>query len=208
MLSNEQITQVKKQLVQQIDTNFPEDKKEFARQQIVSMNNKQLEEFLKQNNLIATQQTSQNQQSIFRSIVNEQAPSYKIDENKGAIAVLEINPISQGHILIIPKEPVASIEKIPQTVFALAKKIAKKIKTKFKPKDISISSLNALGELIINILPIYKNETINSQRRQANKEELEKLQEHLKKKSQKRTVKKRIKTEKPKEKLWLPKRIP
>ena len=35
-------------------------------------------------------------------IIEEKIPSYKIQENK-AVAVLEINPISEGHTIVIPK---------------------------------------------------------------------------------------------------------
>ena len=129
-------------------------------------------------------------------------------KNKKKVKVRpRINPISKGHALIIPKEHISSSEKIPQSVFSFAKKIAKKIKTRFKPKDVVISSSNLFGHAIINVLPLYKDETINSKRQQANPKELEKLQKILEKKSKPKTVKK-PKTKKVKEKLWLPKRIP
>lgn len=219
MLSEEQTIQIKTQLIQQIDSTFPEDKKQAAKQQVEAMNSEQLEEFLKQNKLIKTQTTQvpqtkqepQIQQSVFRLIVEEKIPSYKIDENKYAIAVLEINPASKAHSIIIPKTPVISIEKIPQPIFSLAKKISKKIKTKLKPKEVSISSANLFGEFIINVLPIYENETLNSQRHKAEEKELQELQEKLRKKTRKKVIRKIIKkTEKKKaeEKLRLPQRIP
>jgi len=219
MLSEEQIKEIKSQLIQQIETNFPEDKKEFAKQQVEAMNSEQLEEFLKQNKLIKTQTTQvpqtqqepQIQQNVFRLIVEEKIPSYKIDENKYAVAVLEINPASNGHSIIIPKNPVTSIEKIPQPIFSLAKKISKKIKTKLKPREVNISSANLFGEFIINVLPIYKNETLNSQRHKAEEKELQELQEKLRKKTKKKVIRKIIKKTKKKkseEKLRLPQRIP
>jgi len=216
MLSEEQIAQIKQQFIQQIDSTFPEDKKQTAKQQIEAMNSEHLEEFLKQNKLIKTQTTQvpqtqqepQIQQSVFRLIVEEKIPSYKIDESKYAVAVLEINPASKGHSIIIPKTPVTSIEKIPQPVFSLAKKISKKIKTKLKPREVNISSANIFGEFIINILPIYKNETLNSQRHKAEEKELQEIQEKLKKTSKKSIVKKVTKKKKPEEKICLPQRIP
>jgi histidine triad (HIT) family protein len=208
MLPEEQIQQIKEQLIQQIDSTFPEDKKEPAKQQIESMNSEQLEEFLKQNKLIKTsQEDSSTHQCIFCSIISGDTQSYPIDENKDSIAVLEINPISKAHTIIIPKQHISSSEKLPQTVFSLAKKIAKKIKTKLKPKDIKISSSNFLGHEIINILPVYENETLDSKRYQEKPEELQKLQKLLEKKQKIKTVK-RPKTKKLKEKLWLPRRIP
>jgi len=207
MLPPEQITQIKKQIIQQIESTFPEDKKKSAIQQIESMNSEQLEEFLKQNNLMKQGETPQTQQCIFCSIVSGQAQSYKIDENKDSIVILEINPISKAHTLIIPKQHISSSEKLPKTIFTLAKKIAKKIKTRFKPKDVEIASSNLFGHEIINVFPIYTNETLESQRSQAKPKELEKLKKQLEKKTKPKVIKE-SKPEKIKEKLWLPKRIP
>lgn len=156
----------------------------------------------------ASPQIGQPEQCIFCSIVEGKLDSYKIDENKDSIAVLEINPISKAHSLIIPKKHISESSKIPQTSFSLAKKIAKKIKTRFKPKDVIISSSSFMGHEIINVLPVYENETLNSPRNQGNVEELKKLKKQLEKKSKPKQVKK-IKTKKIKEQnLWLPKRIP
>ncbi len=208
MLTQEQTQEIKKQIIQQIEKTFPDDKKEFAKQQIISMNSEQLEQFLRQNKLIKEQQTSgdpKTQENIFRSIVNREISSYKIDENKNCIAVLEINPISKGHIIIIPKEPVLSADKLPKQAFSLAKKISKKIKSKLKPKEVLISSANVLGENIINILPVYEHETFSSERYKAEEKELLEIQKKLEKKIRKKIFKKKKETTKI---LRLPKRIP
>jgi hypothetical protein len=104
MLSEQQTTEIKKQILSQIEENFPEDKKLFAKQQIEAMNSEEVEEFLIQNNLIKEGDSLKTPQCIFCSIIQEKVNSYKIDENNNAIAILEINPISKGHTLIIPKE--------------------------------------------------------------------------------------------------------
>jgi len=199
----EQITQIKKQLIEQISSTFPEDKKQSAISQIESMDEKQLEEFLKQNNLVKDS-SSQSQQCIFCSIVSGQAQSHKIDENSDAIAILEINPISKGHSLVIPKK---HSEKVSKKTIQLAEKIKKKINTKFKPKKVELIESNLFGHQIINILPIYTDETINSEKHQAKPEELEKLKKQLEKKIKPEVIKE-SKPEKLKEKFWLPQRIP
>tara|TARA_Y100000034_G_scaffold17454_1_gene19086 strand:- start:4707 stop:5327 length:621 start_codon:yes stop_codon:yes gene_type:complete len=206
MLPKEQIEQIKKQIISQIESNFPEDKKDSAKKQIESMDGKQLEEFLKQNNLVKTGQDS-SQQCIFCSIVFGDTQSYKIDENEKAIAILEINPISKGHVIVIPKDHIPSSDKIPKEAQLLTNEISKKIKTELNPKDITLSSSNLFGHEIINILPIYENENIDSKRYQAKPEELQELQEKLIKKSEQKVI------EEPKEEInekntWLPKRIP
>ena len=110
--------------------------------------------------------------------------------------------------MVIPKEPVLEGKKIPKNISSFAEKVSKKIKANLKPKDVQILGSNILGEIIINILPIYKNETLESERQQSKPEELEELQKLLEKKPEKKIIRKpKIKKIK-EEKLWLPKRVP
>ncbi|MCH8945893.1 MAG: HIT domain-containing protein [Nanoarchaeota archaeon] len=216
MLSEEQTEQIKKQVIGKIESTFPEDRKDKAIKQIETMNSDQFENFLKQNKLIHQNPESTEGQCIFCLINSGQIPSYKFDESKNAIAVLEINPVSKAHSLIIPKNH--GDEKITKNIYAFAEKLSKKIKTKFKPKEIILSENNLFGHRIINLIPVYENETINSNRYQAEKEELENVKKILVKKSiaKKKTVKKTKKPKgkkspakkKPKENQWLPRRIP
>ena len=60
------INQIKNQLIQQIESNYPEEQKDELIQQISSMNDEQLIEFLKQNNLIQ-QPSSSSSLVIFTS---------------------------------------------------------------------------------------------------------------------------------------------
>jgi len=216
MLPEEQIEHIKKQLIQQIESNFPEDKKAQAISQIESMDGEQLEQFLIQNNLIKTgqdiahgSQISKESQCIFCSIVDGSIQSYKVDENKKAIAILEINPISKGHTIIVPKEHISDTKKLSKDILSFAGKVAKKIKTKLKSKEIEISPQKIFEHAIINVLPVYKDETMNSERHQTKPEELLELQNLFEKKSKPKIIKKQ-QTERIKEseKLWLPKRIP
>ena len=86
-------------------------------------------------------------------------------------------------------------------------KISNKIKSKFKPKEILTARTTLFEHEIINLIPVYKDETIDSKRYQAKKEELEDMQKILAK--VKKIVMKKQKVEKISEKnLWLPRRIP
>ncbi|MFH1607572.1 MAG: HIT domain-containing protein [archaeon] len=216
MLPKNQIENIKKQLIQQISSTFPEDKKIEAVKQIKSMDENQLEEFLIQNNLMKTDSSADGrmegspstQQCIFCSIVFGDIPSNKIDENNEAIAVLEINPISRGHTIIIPKEHLDSQDKFPQSIFEFAEKIKIKIKTNLKPKDTEIIPSNMFGHEILNVIPIYDNETINSQRQQAKPEELIELQNTLQQKPEPEKIEQSEIKELDVENMWLPKRIP
>ena len=207
MLSEQEAKNIKKQITQQIDSTFPEDKKNQAKQEVDSMGIGQLEEFLEKNNLIRSQNPEQGQQCIFCAISSGQSESVKLGENEEAVAVLEINPISKAHTLVIPKKHLSSPEKLTENIKELASKIANKIKENFLPKKIDIIPSNLFGHEILNVLPVYENETLNSQRSQSKKENLENIRESLKEKPKPKKVKK-PKTTRIKEKVWLPKRIP
>ena len=156
-LPSEQTKQIKQQIIQQIENTFPEDKKESAIQQIESMNDSELENFLAQNNLIKTSESSE-EQCVFCSIVSEKIPGYKISENESALAVLEINPVSKGHTIIIPKVHVQEISKETQD---FAKEISLKLKEKLNApngissgvKEMKIEDSEMFGHKIINIIP-------------------------------------------------------
>lgn len=204
MLSEEETVQLKKEIINHIESTFPAEKIESARSQIESMNSEQLEDFLAKNNLVKNQEGNPKNQCVFCSIVSDSIKSCRLDENNKAIAVLEINPVSRGHALIISKE---HSEKLLQgKALSLAKKIVRRIKTKLKPKDIQILNSNLFGHSIINIIPVYKDESISSKRSQTTMEELETLRTELEKKSTKKIKKPKI--QQIKERLWLPKRIP
>jgi len=176
-LSKEQLIEVKKQLIEQIETTFPEDRKNESIRQIEAMDDTQLIEFLKQNNLIKTgDKNSEQEQCIFCSMVFGDIPITKIDENEKAIAILELNPISNGHSLVIPKDHRSNSEDLNQETQTLAKKLSEKIKEIFKPKDVQIIPGNVMGHEILNILPIYENESLESPRIKKTPEELKELQ--------------------------------
>ncbi len=184
-ITDQQANYVKQRLLKHLP-NFPENQREYIKNRILAMTNSEIEEFIKQNKLmhLAPDQPKQNPQCIFCSIIENKIPHYKIDENKENIAILEINPISKGHCLIVPKKHL-EIEKIPSSTFTLAKKIVKRIKNKLKPKQIKISSQNLYGHSLIEVIPLYGNE---KERKRADEKELEELQEKLKPKQRKSKI--------------------
>ena len=215
MLTQEQAENFKKKLIEQIEASFPEDKRQFAISQIEAMDSEQLEEFLVKNKLLKKGGANHEQrgQCVFCSIVFGDIKSYKIAENSKAIAVLEINPVSRGHTIIIPKEHIVSKEQLPPHISALSKKITSVIKAKLKPEGIKTESTNILGHEVINIIPLYEGRKTSSERKSASHEELKELQEILTKKAsakkspeKRKSIKKIIKEFE--EKIWLPKRIP
>ena len=71
MIPEEQVNQIKNQIIQQIESTFPEDKKGSAKQQIELMGSEQLEEFLEKNTLMQKNQNPAGNKCIFCSIISE-----------------------------------------------------------------------------------------------------------------------------------------
>jgi len=207
MIPQEQVDQIKKQIIQQIESSFPAETKETAKSNVLSMSNEELENFLEKNKLMAQEQSGE-QKCIFCSIVSEEIPSNKIDENKKFISILEINPISKGHVMIIPKEHSLLEGKPKKNLLNFVEKISKKIKLKLKPKDVIEAKTSLFEHGVINIIPVYENETINSERYKASEEELVEVIKVLGEKPKKPTVKKQKTKKINDKKMWLPKRIP
>ena len=180
-IPKEQAEEVKKQLISQIENSQLENKEQI-KQHIKQLNEPQLEEFLKQNKIDISSVTSQKEgqstepKCIFCSIKNNEMPSYKIAENKKAIAILEINPLTKGHSIIIPLDH-TTIDKLSKSALGLAQKITKKIKLKLKPEDVKIETSSIQGHAIINVIPFYKD--TQPEKKKASEEELQKLQSIL-----------------------------
>jgi histidine triad (HIT) family protein len=69
--------------------------------------------------------------TIFTRIVNGEIPCYKVAENEDFLAFLDINPLQEGHTLVIPKNEVNYIFDIGDDLHAglwnFAKEIGKAI---------------------------------------------------------------------------------
>lgn len=201
MLSEEENIEIKQKIISHIEQTFPEEQKLSAISQIESMNSEQLENFLEKNNMINKEESPE---CVFCAIASDKINSVKINENEDAVAVLEINPISKGHSLIIPKE---HSETASKKSFALAEKISKILKEKLNAKEVKISKSKLFGHEVINLLPVYEDETFNSKKNSVKMEELEQVKEEIEK-PEKEKEEPKSKIEEIKEFFRLPKRIP
>ncbi len=166
-LTDEDSNKIKEHLLKQL-SNFPEDKRKEIKKQIESMNPEQVETFVNQNNL-----GHLGSSCIFCSIVGGQTNSFQIAEDEKNIAILELNPLSKGHTLAVPKEHSKEIS-THTTLFA--KKISEKLEEKFNPKEIKINEIEIMEHKLLEIVPIYGDET---ERSQASEIELKNIQEEI-----------------------------
>lgn len=73
--------------------------------------------------------------TLFSRIIKGEIPCYKIAENQQFIAFLDVFPLREGHVLVVPKVEVDKIFDLPdsylQEMLVFAKPIAKAIEKAF-----------------------------------------------------------------------------
>ena len=86
------------------------------------------------------------EENIFSLILDKKVPCYKIYEDGLVLAFLDINPFSSGHTLLIPKERVATLDKLSaESASAIGKvlpKISKAILEVVDTKEFNIIQNN------------------------------------------------------------------
>lgn len=50
--------------------------------------------------------------TIFGKILRGEVPSHKVYEDGHVLAFLDVNPLSRGHVLVIPKEPAVTLDEL------------------------------------------------------------------------------------------------
>jgi len=105
---------------------------------------------------------------IFCKIANKEIDSVKIFENDNLFAFLDINPLTKGHCLVIPKqhfENVFDIKKeVLQEIISVAKDIAENAKNKLGATGVQL--VNASGKdaeqsvfhFHLHVIPRYEND--------------------------------------------------
>ena len=98
--------------------------------------------------------------SIFTRIVNGEIPSYKVAEDDRFYAFLDINPLAEGHTLVIPKVEVDYIfdldQETYQSLFAFARKVAIAKKSVIPCKRIGMAVLGMeVPHTHIHLVPLH-----------------------------------------------------
>lgn len=188
-LTDEQAKNIKEQLLKQTE-NFPEDKREQVRNYISSMDNKQLEDFLIQNQMISRQDDEKNsieenknhlnpakssEQCVYCLLGEKKIDSLALYEDKDYLAVLEINPFSDGQVVLIPKKHLEETKKLKSKALTLANRIGKHLVKKLRAENFQITTSNELKHAIVNIIPVYKDKPLKFERKPIKKEHLQDL---------------------------------
>lgn len=80
--------------------------------------------------------------TIFSRIIHGEIPCYKVAEDDNYFAFLDINPLVEGHTLVVPKKEVDYIFDLDDTtltgVILFAKRVAAKLKAKIECKRVAV----------------------------------------------------------------------
>lgn len=86
---------------------------------------------------------------IFCKIVAGEIPCFKVYEDDRVLAFEDINPISEGHTLIIPKQHAQNLWEIPEedllAIHSASKKVGDAIQKALDPAGIAVLQLNGRG---------------------------------------------------------------
>ena len=97
---------------------------------------------------------------IFCKIIKKEIPSEKVFENKKFIAFLDIQPVSNGHLLIIPKKHFIWMQdaddKTIAEIFKITKKLMLALKKGLECDYVQVSIVgNEVPHFHIHLIPRY-----------------------------------------------------
>ena len=100
---------------------------------------------------------------VFCEIIKRKSPAHIVYENDKLISFLDIEPINEGHVLIVPKQHVDTIEELSDEtltdIMGVAKKIVTALKDIYGNEGYSImqngGAFNDVGHYHLHIFPRY-----------------------------------------------------
>lgn len=126
-------------------------------------------------------------ESIFSKIIAGEIPCYKVAETSEFLAFLDINPLTEGHILVIPKQEVDYIFDLDSETYVglmlFAQIVASGLKKAISCQRIGISVIGLeIPHAHIHLIPINSIDDMNFSRPKLSftNEELEATAEKIK----------------------------
>ena len=97
--------------------------------------------------------------TIFKKIIDQEIPCYKVAEDEQFLAFLDINPNAKGHTLCIPKKETDDILDLDKETYKnlmlFSRKVAKSIKYVIQCKKIAISVIGLeVPHVHVHLIPI------------------------------------------------------
>lgn len=102
---------------------------------------------------------------IFCKIINGDIPSYTIYEDDIVKVFLDVNPVSNGHMLIIPKKHTLDLESIELDeltyIMGIAKNLKGLIEEKLHNDGLIVTQNNGIEQAVkhyhLHLIPTYEN---------------------------------------------------
>ena len=124
--------------------------------------------------------------TIFTRIADGEIPSYKVAENEDYYAFLDINPLTKGHTLVVPKQETDYLfdldDKTLGDMMIFAKGVAKKIKQNIDCARVAVVVLGMeVPHAHIHLIPINSEKDVDFHREKLNltPDEFEKIASDL-----------------------------
>ena len=97
--------------------------------------------------------------SVFSKIVSGEIPSNKVAETENCLAFLDISPLAEGHVLVVPKKEVDYIFDLEDKTFTelqlFSKQVAKAIKKVIPCKRVGVAVIGLeVPHAHIHLVPI------------------------------------------------------
>lgn len=107
------------------------------------------------------------QPTIFTKIINREIPATIIDEDELSISFLDIQPVSLGHTLLIPKEQYKWMQDVPDELLTFMWKRTKNLMIKMKDGlGCDYVQISVVGKDIphfhIHLIPRYFNDGLKN----------------------------------------------
>ncbi len=104
--------------------------------------------------------------TIFTKIANGDIPSYKVAENDKFYAFLDINPMAEGHTLVIPKEEVDYIFDLTSDLYSglwsFAHDVAKALKSAIPCQRVGVAVLGMeVPHTHIHLVPLQSEKDLD-----------------------------------------------
>jgi histidine triad (HIT) family protein len=111
--------------------------------------------------------------SIFSKIISGEIPAHKIAETADFLAFLDINPLVEGHVLVIPKKEVDYIFDIDDETYAglmiFAKIVAEGVKKAIPCKKVGVSVIGLeVPHAHVHLIPMNAVSDMNFSREKLN----------------------------------------
>jgi histidine triad (HIT) family protein len=101
--------------------------------------------------------------NAFARILRREAPCTKVGETEAVLAFMDLMPQSDGHVLVIPKEPAMEIFELSDTAaeacMRMVRRVALAVRSALRPDGVVIAQLNGraagqtVGHVHFHVIP-------------------------------------------------------